>query len=38
VLVTLEAIFAQFYLAVVVAQVVGLRLAKAFEAKNPPPR
>jgi hypothetical protein len=38
VLVTLEAIFAQFYLAVVVAQVVGLRLAQAFEAKNPPPR
>jgi hypothetical protein len=35
-LVILEAIFAQFYLAVVVAQIVGLRLAQAFGAKNPP--
>jgi hypothetical protein len=36
VLVTLEAIFAQFYLAVVVAQLVGMRLVQAFEAKDPP--
>ena len=38
VLVTLEAIFAQFYLAVVVAQLVGLRLARASGAEVPPPR
>jgi voltage-gated potassium channel len=38
VLVTLEAIFGQFYLAVVVAQLVGLRLAQAFEPKVPPSR
>jgi hypothetical protein len=38
VLVTLEAVFAQFYLAVVVAQLVGLRLAETFEARGRPPR
>ena len=30
----LEAVFGQFYIAVVVAQLVGLRLAQAFEPKN----
>jgi len=38
VLVTLEAIFGQFYIAVVVAKLVGLQLAQAFEPKDPPPR
>ena len=38
VLVTFEAIFAQFYLAVVVAQLVAMRLAQALEAKGPPSR
>ncbi len=37
-LATLEAVFGQFYIAVVVAQLVGLRLAKAFEPKEPPSR
>ena len=34
----LEAIFGQFYIAVVVAQLVGLRLAQAFGPTNPPSR
>ena len=34
----LEAVFGQFYIAVVVAQLVGLRLAKAFGPKEPPSR
>ena len=38
VLATLEAVFGQFYIAVVVAQLVGLRLAQAFEPRRPPPR
>jgi Ion channel len=38
VLATLEAIFGQFYIAVVVAQLVGLRLAQAFAPKDPPAR
>ena len=33
---TLEAVFGQFYIAVVVAQLVGLRLAQAFTPKDPP--
>ena len=32
----LEAVFGQFYMAVVVAQLVGLRLAQALVRKNPP--
>lgn len=34
----LEAIFGQFYIAVVVAQLVGLRLAEAFTLSDSPPR
>jgi Ion channel len=37
-LVTLEAVFGQFYIAVVVAQLVGLRLAQALAPKDPPAR
>ena len=37
-LATLEAVFGQFYIAVVVAQLVGLRLAQAFGPKGPPSR
>jgi hypothetical protein len=33
----LEVIFGQFYMAVVVAQLVGMRLAQALEASEPPP-
>lgn len=36
VLATLEAIFGQFYIAVVVAALVGLRLAQAIRLKDPP--
>jgi hypothetical protein len=38
VLASLEAIFGQFYIAVVVAQLVGLRLAQAFGRTAPPSR
>ena len=37
-LVTLEAVFGQFYIAVVVAQLVGLRLAQALAPKDSPAR
>ena len=36
VLTTLEAVFGQFYIAVVVAQLVGARLSQAFQRKNSP--
>ena len=35
-LATLEAVFGQFYIAVVVAQLVGLRLAKGGGPGDPP--
>ena len=35
-LVTLEAVFGQFYIAVIVAQLVGMRMAKALEERAPP--
>jgi hypothetical protein len=36
-LVWLEAVFGQFYLAVIVAQLVGLKLAQAVQKSNTPP-
>ena len=35
-LTTLEAVFGQFYIAVVVAQLVGARLSQALQRNSPP--
>jgi len=36
VLITLEAVFGQFYIAIVVAQLVGARLSQALQRNGPP--